>query len=61
MTKEHSIHWEDGGSAGVSCSTGEVFMLTVAGYEMGEDTPRACPECGQLLRLVWDVRVEVVE
>lgn len=48
----HSLAWADGGVAGVKCAGKD------AGTLMSDSPPEPCVECGALLRLHWDVRVE---
>lgn len=50
----HETDWEDSGVAGILCGGQE------AGSLMANDEPRPCDVCGALLRLHWDVRVEIV-
>lgn len=50
----HGIRWADGGMVGLSCDGYD------AGYLSAGEDPTPCLECGKMVKLVWDVRVEVV-
>jgi hypothetical protein len=53
---EHWTRWADSEVAEAVCAKApkeEGVILS--------DEPKGCPHCGRTLRLVWDVRIEVVE
>lgn len=60
----HTTTWEDDGLAAYICSRdkdasygdGSGTLSTEEDHGYG-----VCPECGQRLRLVWDVRIEDME